>query len=84
MIRFRDWTDASLKSIRAKTLLIVGDKDVVTTGHTINMSHLIPHARLMVLPGVHGSYMGEVCTVQTGSKIPELTVGVIDEFLKGD
>jgi len=84
MIRIRDWTDESLQSIRAKTLLIVGDKDVVTTGHTVNMSHLIPHARLMILPGVHGSYLGEVCAVQTGSKIPELMVEVVEEFLKGN
>jgi pimeloyl-ACP methyl ester carboxylesterase len=84
MRRVKNWTDESLKSIQAKTLLIVGDHDVVTTEHTVKMSHLIPNASLMVLPGVHGSFIGEVCTVKKGSKIPEMTVMVIEEFLKGE
>jgi pimeloyl-ACP methyl ester carboxylesterase len=82
MRRFKDWPDESLQSIRAKTLLIVGDRDVVTTGHTVNMSRQIPSARLMVLPGIHGSYIGEICSIKKGSKIPELTVQVVEEFLK--
>jgi pimeloyl-ACP methyl ester carboxylesterase len=84
MRRVKDWTDESLKSIQAKTLLIVGDHDVVTIEHTVKMSHLIPNARLMVLPGVHGSYIGEVCTAKKGSGIPEMTVEVVEEFLKGE
>ena len=80
----KDWTDESLQSIKAKTLLIVGDHDVVTTGHTVKMSHLIPNSSLMVLPGVHGSYIGEVCSVKKGSKIPEMAVEVVEEFLKGE
>jgi pimeloyl-ACP methyl ester carboxylesterase len=84
MRHIRDWTDESLQSIKAKTLLIVGDHDVVTVEHTIKMSHLIPGSRLMVLPGVHGSFIGEVCTVKKGSKVPEMTVEIIEEFLKGE
>lgn len=84
MRRVKDWTDESLQSIKAKTLLMVGDHDVVTTEHTVKMAHLIPNASLMVLPGVHGSFIGEVCTAKKGSKIPELTVAVVEEFLKGD
>jgi pimeloyl-ACP methyl ester carboxylesterase len=82
MKRVKDWTDESLQSIKAKTLLVVGDHDVVTTEHTVKMSHLIPNASLMVLPGDHGSFIGEVCTVKKGSKIPEMTVQVVEEFLK--
>jgi pimeloyl-ACP methyl ester carboxylesterase len=81
MRHIRDWTDELLQSIKAITLLIVGDHDVVTVEHTIKMSHLIPNARLMVLPGVHGSFIGEVCSVKIGSRIPELTIGVVEEFL---
>lgn len=83
MKRVKDWTDESLQSIKSKTLLIVGDHDVVTVEHTVKMSHLIPNASLMVLPGVHGSFIGEVCMVKKGSKIPEMTIKVVEEFLKG-
>jgi pimeloyl-ACP methyl ester carboxylesterase len=82
MRRVKDWPDESLQSIRAKTLLIVGDRDVVTAEHTVKMSHLIPNARLMVLPGVHGSFIGEICSVKKDSKIPQMTVEVMEEFLK--
>jgi len=37
-----------------------------------------------VLPGVHGSFIGEVCTVKKGSKIQEMTVEVVEEFLKDE
>jgi pimeloyl-ACP methyl ester carboxylesterase len=84
MRHIKDWTDESLQSIKAMTLLIVGDRDVVTVEHTVKMSHLIPNARLMVLPGEHGSFIGEVCSVQKGSKIPEMTVDMIEEFLRGE
>jgi pimeloyl-ACP methyl ester carboxylesterase len=81
MRHIKDWTDESLQSIKARTLLIVGDHDVVTTEHTVKMSHLIPNASLLVLPGVHGSFLGEVCTVKKGSRIPQMTVEVVEEFL---
>jgi len=35
----------------------------------------------MILPGDHGSYLGEVCTAKPGSKIPALTISIIEEFL---
>ncbi len=82
MRRVKDWPDASLQSIRAKTLLMVGDRDVITPEHTVKMSHLIPNARLMVLPGVHGSFIGEVCSAEENSKIPQLTAEIVNEFLK--
>jgi pimeloyl-ACP methyl ester carboxylesterase len=81
MVQFRDWKDEDLQSIKAETLFIVGDRDVVTTEHTLFMSQLVPHGRLLVIPGVHGSFVGEVCAARRGSKIPELTVTLIEEFL---
>ncbi len=84
MRRVKDWTDESLAINKGKTLLIVGDHDVVTTEHTLKMSHFIPNASLMVLPGVHGSFIGEVCTVKKGSKIPEMTIEVVEEFLRSE
>jgi len=82
MIQFKDWKDEELHSITAPTLLIIGSHDVVTPTHAVEMSHVIPHAELMILPGDHGSYIGEICSPEKGSKIPELTVEVVEEFLK--
>jgi len=81
MVQFKDWDQTELLSIKAPTLLIVGDKDVVTTQHTVEMSQKIPGAELMILPGSHGSYIGEICSVKEGSKMPALTVAVMEEFL---
>jgi pimeloyl-ACP methyl ester carboxylesterase len=81
MLDFKDWSDETLRSIKAATLLMVADNDVMTKEHTVKMSRLIPNARLAILPGVHGSFIGEVCTAEEGSKMPEITVEMIKEFL---
>jgi len=82
MIAFPDWSDDDLRSIKAPALIINGDKDVVTNEHVLKMSKLIPNAELMILPGVHGAYLGEICTAVPGSKLPGMTVEVVEEFLE--
>jgi pimeloyl-ACP methyl ester carboxylesterase len=62
-------------------LIIIGDRDVITIEHAIQMSKLITNARLSILPGIHGSFIGEALTKQEGSKMPEITAGIIEEFL---
>jgi len=81
MLNFKDMTDDDLRSINAATLLMAADQDVITIEHTVKMSHLIPGARLVILPGTHGSFIGEVCTVTNGSKLPEVTATLVEEFL---
>ena len=81
MLHFKDWTDDDLRSIKAPTLLMVADHDVMTVEHTVIMSHLVPNAELMVLPGIHGSFIGEICTVDKKSKMTEMTAVAIEEFL---
>jgi pimeloyl-ACP methyl ester carboxylesterase len=81
MLQFKDWSDKDLMSIKAPALIIAGDKDVVTVQHTAEMQHLVPGAELMILPGGHGTYIGEICAAKKDSKIPRLTVEVIEEFL---
>jgi pimeloyl-ACP methyl ester carboxylesterase len=82
MLQFRAWSDVELRSIKAPTFLVCGDHDVMTPEHTVKMSTLIAGASLMILPGTHGSFIGEVCSVEEGSKIPEMTVAAIVEFLQ--
>ena len=45
------WTEAELGSIRAPTLLAIGDNDFTRIEHAAEMSRLIPGAQLAVLPG---------------------------------
>ena len=62
-------------------LIIIGDEDVVRPEHAVEMFRLLPHARLSILPGIHGAYIGEVTTGVEYSKIADLTVSIIEEFL---
>ena len=84
MLAFKDIPDAAIKSIQAPTLVIVGDKDVIRVEHAVELSRTLPNARLCVLPGTHGSYLGEILT----PKVSDRTVGVfadlVIEFLAAD
>ncbi|HWB25493.1 MAG TPA: alpha/beta hydrolase [Chitinophagaceae bacterium] len=83
MLHFTDWSDDTLKSIAAPTLFIVGDKDVVTPEHTMAMHNLVTNSRLAVIPGGHGEYLGEI-TFKKETRLPLLTVGLMNEFLDGE
>ncbi len=81
MLEFTDWKEEDIRSIKAPALIIAGDQDVIRPEHTVEMFRLLPHARLSILPGLHGAYIGEVTTGMENSKIPSLTVTMIEEFL---
>ena len=81
MIAFKGWTDEEVSSIKAPTLILLGDKDVVTPAHAGKMQSLIQNSELMILPGNHGSFIGEGLSAKTAGKMPELTVELIKEFL---
>ncbi|HEX5153087.1 MAG TPA: alpha/beta hydrolase [Parafilimonas sp.] len=82
MIAFTDISDDDLKSIKSPALIINADKDVITNEHALKMSKVIPNAALMILPGVHGAYLGEICAAVPGSKLPEMTIEIVEEFLE--
>jgi hypothetical protein len=42
---------------------------------------LLPNAKLAILPEGYGEYIGEITAVQEGSKLPEMTVAMIEKFL---
>ncbi len=50
MLGFRDWPDEVLRKIAAPTLVVVGDADVVRPEHALELAHLLPRARLAILP----------------------------------
>jgi pimeloyl-ACP methyl ester carboxylesterase len=81
MRHFADVPDGDLKSIRAAVLILIGDRDIVRSEHAVELTHLIPGARLTILPGGHGDYMGEALTPRRTTRYPELTAGLVTEFL---
>lgn len=81
MVEFKDWRAEDIQSIRSPTLIINGDADVVRPEHAMEMFRLLPNAKLAILPGGHGEYIGEILAAKDGSKLPELTVAFIEEFL---
>ena len=83
MLNFKDWDDSVLKSIKAKTLIVAGDKDVATSEHYVVMHHLIADSELMIIPGGHGEFMGEISFPNTERNV-ESFVLLVDEFLEKD
>lgn len=46
------------------------------------MSRLMKGSRLSILPGPHGTYIAEITTGMEASRVPELAVTMILEFLE--
>lgn len=80
MQSFPDIPEQQMKSIKAPSFIIIGDKDVVTVEHAVEMHNLIPNSRLAIIPGGHGDYIGEL-TTQQDSAIITATVSMINKFL---
>lgn len=81
MVNFKDIPDESIKAITAPALIIVGDKDVVSPEHAMELHRLMPGSQLAVIPGVHGEYIGEVTTLTPSFKEDQLVVPMIEKFL---
>jgi pimeloyl-ACP methyl ester carboxylesterase len=81
MSNFKDWKEEDLKTINAPALIVAGDQDVALVEHTVEMHRLIKNSRLALFPANHGSYMGEAMSPDPNSKMPELFVAMLNEFL---
>lgn len=81
MRSFEDVPDELLRSVRVPTLIVLGDQDIVKPEHAVALTRLIAGARLLVLPGGHGDYLGEAVMAKESTSYPELTAGLINEFL---
>jgi pimeloyl-ACP methyl ester carboxylesterase len=80
MITFKDWKADQLKMIHAKTLIVSGDADVATPEHTVEMYRLIPNAHLLIIPGGHGQFMGEI-SFPDSQRYVDAFVPLVEEFL---
>jgi pimeloyl-ACP methyl ester carboxylesterase len=81
MRSFKDVPDELVRSVRAPTLIVLGDQDIVKPEHALELTRLIAGARLLILPGGHGDYLGEAVVTQKETRSPELTARLIEEFL---
>ena len=87
MLNFKNMEENDLRSIRARTLVIASDLDVVTTSHTVKISQMIPGARLIILPGLHGEFIGaaEGSAAHISNKrlsFAEITAALVRNFLE--
>lgn len=81
MNAFKDWSDKDIQSIKAPTLIMIGDQDVTKPEHAVAMYRMFPHARLVILPGIHGAFLGEIVTWKPGDKTYEFTASLVRDFL---
>jgi pimeloyl-ACP methyl ester carboxylesterase len=81
MVNFKNIPDEQIKSIKSPTLIIIGDKDVITPEHAIELHRQIANSELAIIPGGHGQYIGEVTTINPDFKESDLAVPMIEKFL---
>ena len=81
MKTFKDWTDEQIKSIKAPTLIINGNKDVGSPEHAVEMYRLIPNCELAIFPGGHGDYLEVAESSDNGKRSKFNAVELIEEFL---
>jgi pimeloyl-ACP methyl ester carboxylesterase len=80
MQSFKDISESDIKAIKAPALIIAGDHDVVTPEHAVEMFRQMQNAKLAILPGGHGDFIGEVTTLKPGQD-QFTAVPVIESFL---
>lgn len=81
MVNFEDIPSENISVIKSPALIIVGDKDVIKPEHAIKMFRQMENAELVIIPGIHGEYIGEITTLHLGSNLTPLVVPLILHFL---
>lgn len=81
MRNFQDMPDEALQSIQAATLILVADQDIMTPEHAVEVYRLIPNAQLAIIPGGHGTYIGDIATLQPGYSERDFVVPMLERFL---
>jgi pimeloyl-ACP methyl ester carboxylesterase len=84
MKNFKDVPDKAVAGIKAETLIVGGDRDVVKPEHLVWMSHTIKNSRLLILPGSHGDFLGELVFAHGESEMPGITASLINRFLDAE
>lgn len=80
---FTDWPDTVPAGIAAPTLVVAGDRDVVRADHAVRLASLVPGARLLIVPGNHGDYLGELVAASGDLRRLRATLPFLLDFLDG-
>ena len=83
ILDFPGWSDEELGAITAATLVVSADRDVVGAGYAARMAGAIPGARLLIVPGGHGDYLGEQAASGGDLRTMHATVPFLLRFLGG-
>ncbi|HEX3192975.1 MAG TPA: alpha/beta fold hydrolase [Streptosporangiaceae bacterium] len=78
---FTDWPDALVASITVPALVVAADQDVIRTEHAVLLASLIPNARLLIVPGNHGDYLGELAAAGGDPGPLQRTLPFLADFL---
>jgi len=84
MRAFQDVPDDLVRSVRAPTLVVLGDRDIVKPGHALELARLVPGGRLLIVPGGHGDYLGEALAGPQQGASPGHVAGLIEGFLDAE
>ena len=78
---FKGWEDDQLKAIKAPTLLMSGNKDIINPEKAVEIYRLIPDCELAILPGGHGDYLGAIETLRSDKWEHSYAAELIGQFL---
>lgn len=83
ILDFAGWPDEELGTITAPTLVVSADRDVVSAEYAARLARAIPGARLLVVPGGHGDYLGEQAASGGDLRTLHVTLPFLLRFLDG-
>lgn len=86
MQNFIDTPDRDVAKIKIPTLLMAGQNDVVPISHLVDLSKKIKNSKILILPGGHGDFLGEITTAKDTPATREraaTSAALINQFLDG-
>lgn len=78
---FRGWDDEQLKAIKAPTLIISGNTDIIIPEKAVEIYRILPDCELAILPGGHGDYLGAIETLRNDKWEQSYAAELIGQFL---
>jgi pimeloyl-ACP methyl ester carboxylesterase len=81
IVGFPGWSGQDLGRITAPTLVLCADQDVMSPDHAVRMSRAIPGSRLLIVPGGHGDYLGELAASDGNLQSMLATLPFLQRFL---